>query len=58
MKSKAKPVPPDAEHRQAEADKTSRLRALRLAKEASDLETATQAAVKQPRKPSRAKTAR
>ena len=41
MKAKAKPVFPEyAEAQLAEAAKTSRLRALRLAKEAADIEAA------------------
>jgi len=41
MKAKAKPVFPEyAEAQQAQAAKTSRLRALRLAKEAADKEAA------------------
>ena len=44
MKTKAKPTPASDDPRQAEAAKTSRLRALRLAKEAADKEAAALAA--------------
>jgi hypothetical protein len=44
MKNRAKPIPAEDDRRQAEAAKTSRLRALRLAKEAADKETAAAAA--------------
>jgi len=40
MKSKPSAVQPNQQARQAEADKISRLRALRLAKEAADKEEA------------------
>jgi hypothetical protein len=40
MKNKGKPIPADDDRRQADAEKTSRLRALRLAKEAADKEAA------------------
>ena len=50
-KSKAKSNPPtNAELRQIEAAKTSRLRALRLAKEAEDREAAARAAAADPPK--------
>jgi hypothetical protein len=49
-KSKAKPNPPNAELRQIEAAKTNRLRALRLATEAEDRETAARAAAANPPK--------
>lgn len=49
--SNAKPIPlNNAEHRQREADKTSRLRALRLAKEAEDREAAARVAASDPPK--------
>ena len=44
MNSKSKFTPPSDSARQAEAAKTSRLRALRLAKEAEDKETAAREA--------------
>lgn len=45
----AKPIPLNsAERRQIEADKTSRLRALRLAKEAEDREAAARIAASDP----------
>lgn len=40
-----KVVPPDEDEKQAAADKTARLRALRLAKEAADRDTANRATV-------------
>jgi hypothetical protein len=49
-KSKAKPNTPNAELRQTEAAKTNRLRALRLAKEAEDRETAAREAAAAPPK--------
>jgi hypothetical protein len=55
MKSKVKFVRPDQDARQVEADKTTRLRALRLAKEAADQETALREAASQPRKTSKAR---
>jgi len=58
MKTKAKFVRPDQDSRQAEADKTSRLRALRLAKEAADQATALREAASQPRKASKTAKAR
>lgn len=58
MKSKAKFIQQNDDPRQAEAAKTSRLRALRLAKEAADKEAAAHAAAMQPAKPSRARAAR
>ena len=51
--SKAKPNPPNSERRQIEAAKTSRLRALRLAKEAEDREAAARAAASVPPKAAR-----
>jgi hypothetical protein len=39
----AKSLPPDEAQRKAEADKTTRLRALRLAKEAADKDAASRA---------------
>jgi hypothetical protein len=51
--SKAKPNPLSAERRQTEAAKTSRLRALRLAKEAEDREAAARAAASEPPKAAR-----
>jgi hypothetical protein len=53
IKSKAKPNPLNADLRQMEAAKTSRLRALRLAKEAEDRESAALAAASEPVKPAR-----
>ena len=51
MKSKVKLTrPPGDDLRQAEAAKTSRLRALRLAKEAADKETAAREAAAKPAK--------
>jgi hypothetical protein len=49
-KSKTKPSPAHTELRRLEAAKTSRLRALRLAKEADDREAAAQAAAAEPPK--------
>jgi hypothetical protein len=49
-KSKTKPNPANSELRQKEAAKTSRLRALRLAKEAEDREAAALAAAAAPPK--------
>ena len=49
-KSKTVPTPPYAELRRTEAAKTSRLRALRLAKEAEDREAAARAVVSAPPK--------
>jgi hypothetical protein len=48
--SKAKPNPLTTERRQTEAVKTSRLRALRLAKEAEDREAAARAIASDPPK--------
>jgi hypothetical protein len=56
MKNKVKFVRPDQDTRQAEADKTSRLRALRLAKEAADQEIALREAASQPRKAPKSRT--
>lgn len=53
MTSKAQPIPVGADPRQIEAAKTSRLRALRLAKEAEDREAAARAAAATPSKPVR-----
>jgi hypothetical protein len=50
---KPKHSPANRDLRQTEADKTSRLRALRLAKEAQDREAAAQAAAANPPKPAR-----
>ncbi len=58
MKSKAKLMQANDDPRQAEAAKTSRLRALRLAKEPADKEAAARAVAAQPPKPSRARAAR
>jgi hypothetical protein len=52
-KSKTKPIPPNGEQRRLEAAKTSRLRALRLAKEAEDRAAAARAAAAEPPKPAR-----
>jgi hypothetical protein len=49
-KSNAKPNPLNADRRQVEAAKTSRLRALRLAKEAEDREAAARVAAADPPK--------
>jgi hypothetical protein len=49
-KSKTNPSPPQAELRRLEAAKTSRLRTLRLAKEAEDREAAARAAAAEPPK--------
>jgi hypothetical protein len=59
MKNKAKLVRAGDDQRQVDAAKTSRLRALRLAKEAADKEAAARAAADNPAKPTRrrAKTA-
>ena len=54
MKSKPKFIPASDDQRQAEAAKTSRLRALRLAKEAADKEAAAlEAAAKAAKPPKR-----
>jgi hypothetical protein len=53
MKSKAKSGLTSTDPRQIEADKTSRLRALRLAKEAEDREAAARVAAATPPKPTR-----
>jgi hypothetical protein len=53
MKSKSKPASVGDERRQAEAAKTNRLRALRLAKEAADREAAAREAAASPAKPAR-----
>jgi hypothetical protein len=53
MKSKTKPASAGDERRQAEAAKTSRLRALRMAKEAADREAAVREAAANPVKPAR-----
>jgi hypothetical protein len=53
MKNKAKFVQAGDDSRQAEAAKTNRLRALRLAKEAADKEAAARAAADNPPKPTR-----
>ncbi len=53
MKSKAKFPAPTNDRRQMEADKTARLRALRLAKEAEDRETAARLAAANPKTPRR-----
>jgi hypothetical protein len=50
MKSKAKFAPAPNDQRQAEAAKTSRLRTLRLAKEAADKEAAAHEAAANPAK--------
>lgn len=50
MKTKAKSIPASEDPRQAEAAKTSRLRALRLAKEAAEKEAAERAAATNPGK--------
>ena len=57
MKTKTK-LQANDDPRQAEAAKTSRLRALRLAKEAVDKEAAARAAAAQPPKSSRSRAAR
>ena len=57
MKTKTK-LQANDDPRQAEAAKTSRLRALRLAKEAVDKEAAARAAASQPPKSSRSRAAR
>ena len=59
MKSRTKFIQAQANDnpRQAEAAKTSRLRALRLAKEAAEKEAAARAAAAQPVKSSRARAA-
>lgn len=51
MKAKPKFPPPNQDQRQSDAAKTSRLRALRLAKEASDREAAALQAAANPKKP-------
>jgi hypothetical protein len=53
MKTKAKLNPATDQRRQTEADKTSRLRALRLAKEAAEKEAAVREAAAKPAKPAR-----
>jgi hypothetical protein len=53
MKSKPRPNSPGDDTRQAEAAKTSRLRALRLAKEAADKEAAAREAAAKPMKPTK-----
>lgn len=55
MKAPAQPKYGTGNHdaRQIEADKTSRLRALRLAKEAQDREAAARAVAANPSKPAR-----
>ncbi len=53
MKTKVKTSPQTDERRQTEAAKTSRLRALRLAKEAADKEAAAREAAANPAKPTR-----
>lgn len=53
MKSKAKPTPAGDDQRQAEAAKTSRLRALRLAKEAAEKEAAAREVAANSAKPAR-----
>jgi hypothetical protein len=53
MKTAAKFVPASDTARQTEAAKTSRLRALRLAKEAADKEAAAREAAAKPVKPAR-----
>lgn len=58
MKNKVNPIRTDNDARQAEAAKTSRLRALRLAKEAADTEAAALEAANQPAKTSKARAAR
>jgi hypothetical protein len=58
MKNKANVIRVDDDPRQAEAAKTSRLRALRLAKEAADKEAAALEAASQPPKASKARSAR
>ena len=55
MKTRAKFVPLGQESRHAEAAKTARLRALRLAKEAADKEAAVQLAAASPRKTARSR---
>ena len=56
MKTNAKFVPPNTAARQAETDKTNRLRALRLAKEAADKEAAAREAAAKAEKPPRRRT--
>ena len=58
MKNKTKTMQPDDDPRRVEVAKTNRLRALRLAKEAEEKETAAREAASQPRKTSKAKAAR
>jgi hypothetical protein len=53
MKNKIKHTAPNNDVRQMEADKTARLRALRLAKEAEDRETAARLAAVNPKAPRR-----
>jgi len=53
MKSKTKPASAGDESRQAEAAKTSRLRALRMAKEAADKEAAALEAAANAAKPAK-----
>lgn len=53
MKSKIKAPSANDDLRQMEADKTSRLRALRFAKEAAEREATTLAAAIEPPKPAR-----
>lgn len=57
IKRQDKPDATYAERRQIEAAKTSRLRTLRLAKEAEDRETAAAAAAANPGKPARRRAA-
>jgi hypothetical protein len=56
MKTNTKFVPPSAAARQAETDKTNRLRALRLAKEAAEKEAAAREAAAKADKPPRKRT--
>jgi hypothetical protein len=53
MKTKPRPNLPGDDTRHAEAAKTSRLRALRLAKEAADKEAAAREAAAKPVKPAK-----
>ena len=57
MKGKAKTAPAGDDSRLAEATKTNRLRALRLAKEVSDKEAAAREAALNPPKPARTRAA-
>ena len=55
MKTKFRPDPVSNDRRQAEAAKTSRLRGLRLAKEAAEKEAAAHKAAANPDKPARSR---